>query len=238
MPGLERDHAEVATPWYWQKGDLFAGSSNKARADFFARAECVEYRRGQHVFRTRDDADRVFYLQSGRAKIYDLSRNGDVTIFWYASPGNLLGPGTVGGAPQQSVNAQMIERGVAFALQRNAFEDLLLSYPRLAVNLMKLVSARLRLASEMITDRANLPAEQRLARVLLRLGRNWGTSSPVGLLLDLSISHEEIGHMIGCTRQTVNEILGEFQARGLVALRRCSLTLLCEDVLVQIASNS
>lgn len=222
-------------PWRRRKNDLFADAGAQAKADFFAASECIELRRGQHVFRARDAAARVFYLQIGRAKVYDISPQGVVTIFWYCSAGHLLGPGALAGAMHQAVNAQMVEPGVVFALRREALETVLRAHPQLAINLVRGVAAYLRTASDMAVDRTCLRAGQRLARILLRLGSTAGTQSLDGSSLSIAVSHEELGCMVGSSRQTVNRILGAFQDEGLVEVKRRVLTIKSWDRLEQLA---
>jgi len=221
-------------PWYWEKVNLFAGAAVQARHDFFSRSECLEFKRGRHMFHARDRAAKVFFLQSGLVKVYHLSPGGLVTIFWFCSAGDLLGAGAVAGTPQQAVNAQVMENAMAFAISRTAFEDVLRAHPQLAINLVRMVAGRLRLVSEMLTDGVGLRADERLARLLLRLAQNWGTPSPEGIRLKLPISHQEIGNMVGACRQTVNRIFGNFQRKGLINVSGRVITLAKSEKLMRL----
>lgn len=215
----------AVAPWYWDRIDLFAGADGKARGDFMAHAKCFTFKRGQHIFRSRDRATHAFFLQSGMVKVYDLSASGTVTLFWFCLPGDILGPGAITGAPEQAVHAQVVSDATVLAIRRGDLEEVVNSNPRLAINIIRMVGSRLRLVSEMMTDAQSFRSEERLARLLLRLGQNWGVISPSGLQLPVKIPHQELASMIGSCRQTVNTILREFEKQDLIAVEARLITL-------------
>lgn len=212
-------------PWYWNHSDLFAGVDQRARGDFLAASECLEFKRGRHIFRARDPAAYAYFLQRGIVKIYDLTATGSVTLFWFCIPGDILGPGAITGTEEQAVYAQVVSDATVLAIKRADLEQVLSANPQLALNMVRLVGSRLRLVSEMMVDSQCLRAEERLARLLLRLAQNWGVLAPTGVQLPIHIPHQELANMIGSCRQTVNTILREFQSAGLLTVERRTITL-------------
>ena len=205
---------EAITPWYWNKINLFDHVSPEGRRAFLQRSERREYKRGEHIFRAHDAANRVFFLESGLVKIYHLSAQGAVTIFWFCAPGDLFGAGGISGSLEQSVYGQTMDRSIVFTIFRTAFEEVLQEHPGIAMNVIKLMGARLRLACDAMTDNVTQRVEARLARALLRLARNWGDLTPSGIRFRVRISHLELANMIGASRQTVNRVLGDFKREG------------------------
>ncbi|MBX9811804.1 MAG: Crp/Fnr family transcriptional regulator [Burkholderiales bacterium] len=214
-------------PWYWNKINLFDHVAPEGRQAFLQRSERREYRRGEHIFRAHDPANRVFFLESGLAKIYYLSQRGALTIFWFCVPGDLFGAGGITGSLEQSVYGQAVDRSAVYAISRTAFEEVLHAHPQIALNVIKLMGARLRLACDAMTDRVTQKTDARLARVLLRLARNWGDITPAGVRFRVRISDQELANMIGASRQTVNRVLGEFNSAGWVG--RDGRTLILRD---------
>lgn len=212
-------------PWYWNKINLFDHVSPEGRQAFLQRAERRDYRRGEHVFRASDVANRVFFLESGLIRIYHLAPSGSVTIFWFCVPGDLFGAGGLAGALEQSVSGQAVDRSVVFSMSRTAFEEVLQAHPRIALNVIKLLSARLRLACDSMADKASQKVETRLARMLLRLAQNWGDVSGSGVRFRVNISHQELANMIGASRQTVNKALREYARAGWLAQEGRTLVL-------------
>lgn len=115
-----RPHSSADIPWYWQKINLFEGTEPGVREAFVKSAEQLQFRRGQHVFRADDLATRVFFLESGMIRIYHLSANGCVIIFWFCSPGDLFGAGGISGSLDQSVYGQAVEPSTVFLFKMAA----------------------------------------------------------------------------------------------------------------------
>lgn len=212
-------------PWYWKKVNLFDEADAQARQAFFQRAERHEYRKGQHLFRADDPATRVFFLESGVVKIYHLSSQGAVTVFWFCVPGDLFGAGGITGSFEQSVYGQAVERSAVFTIARPGFEQVLKAHPQLAINVIRLMGARLRLACDALTDKVSLKTSGRLARLLLRLAQNWGYPSVNGIELRVKITHQELANMIGASRQRVNETLQEFQRKNWIRVNGRMITI-------------
>ncbi|ACO78391.1 transcriptional regulator, Crp/Fnr family [Azotobacter vinelandii CA] len=224
---------EPVIPWYWERFDLFAGLSPEARDEVMNATERREYRRGSMVFRANDPASRIYMLEEGRVKIFHLSGQGEITVFWFCVPGDLFGAGGISGAEEQSVNAQVQERAVIRSLSRGEFERLLHLHPQLAINVIRQVSGRLRLACDAVADKTGRRAEARLARVLMRLARNWGESREGEIRFHVRITHQELAYLVGSCRQTVNRVLNQFARQGVIRFEQRTLIVCRPDTLAE-----
>jgi CRP/FNR family cyclic AMP-dependent transcriptional regulator len=61
--------------------------------------------------------------------------------------------------------------------------------------------------------------DDRLLALFSHLGSMWGRVSPDGIVLDIPLSHGQIGDMVGCERPSVTTSLGRLRARGIVKKR-------------------
>lgn len=219
-------------PWYWDRFDFFEGTSSEVREKVMARTERHEFRRGATIFRANDPATRIFLLEQGLVKIFHLSGQGEITIFWFCVPGDPFGAGGISGASEQAVFAQALERSVVHSLSRADFECLLHEHPRLAINMIKQVSGRLRLACDAVTDKITRRTDARLARILVRLARNWGELQGEEIRFRVRITHQELAHLAGSCRQTVSSILSDFMRQGLIRFERRILVVVRPELLI------
>lgn len=217
--------------WYWSRVHLFDGVDESARELFMRHTVKRVLRKGQHVFRADDQANQVFYLAEGMVRIYNITPSGELTIFWYCVAGELFGAGGISGALRQSVNAQSISPCVVHAMPRPLFEQMLKLNAPLAINSLKLMGARLRLACDTILDMRSQKTPNRVARALLRIAHNCGLPTDEGIRLDAPITHQEIGNIVGSCRQTVTEVLKGFEQRGLILQRSRQITIVTPDAL-------
>ena len=208
--------ARQYTPWYWERVSLFDDVEPSAKELFLRHATMHTYRRGQHVFREDDDANQIFYLKEGMTRIYRVSPDGDITIFWYCIAGELFGAGGISGGLRQEVNGQAITKSTAYVMLRPVFEQMLKLHPKIAFNALKLMGARLRLACDAIVDMRSQKTNARVALALLRLSHHCGIRFDNQIRIDAPITHQELANMVGACRQTITEVLHELETKGLV----------------------
>lgn len=230
------NHAK--TPWYWRPVDLFDRTDAVVRQRFRAEATVTSYSRGDTIFFADDAADRVFYLERGMAKIEHLSPSGQTSIFWFCVPGDIFGAGGISGALWQSVYAKALEQSEVLVLPRRKFEKLILDHPQLGLNVIRFLGARLRLACDSMAE-VGERASLRVGRVVLRIAESCGKWTPEGEVEILArISHQEIADMVGCTRQTVNEVLQALSRRGILRMDRRVMHITDINRLSQIIENA
>lgn len=229
---------DLGVPWYWSREGLFAGLDDAIKSEFFAHSQKQEYKKGSHVFLAGSAASKVFYLESGMVRIYYLSALGHPITFWLSSPGSLLGMDALYGNPHHMFYAQAVQACKVFSISPAAIDEIMNAHPAVAIRIIRLTGARLRLACETLTDLASRSTDMRLARLLLRLGYHWGKSDAQGTELTIRIPNEELANMIGASRQTVNVVLHHFRDAGWIRFRGRYITILEPDLLRQFADQA
>lgn len=213
-----RNYSETDTPWYWRPVNLFDGTPPETQREFFAKAKIRDYPRGEYVCLADEIAERLYLVVDGLVKIEHITATGQSTIFWFCVPGDLFGAGGISGSLRQGVYGRAVDDSRIAILRRSQFEDLVANHPRLALNVIKLMGGRLRLACDAmaeVTQRASL----RVGRLVLRLAESCGQwTSKHEVVLRARISHQEMADMVGCTRQTVTEVLQSLSRSGMIRI--------------------
>lgn len=99
----------------------------------------------------------------------------------------------------------------------------------------QLLAEKLRALFTGLEDLAALPAPARLARRLLAIAEGHGMLAPGLARRQVAVSQEQLGTMLALSRQTVSEILRDFEARGWVQRRYGGIELLDPQALQAIA---
>jgi len=73
---------------------------------------------------------------------------------------------------------------------------------------------RLRQTSEALEDALLRDAPSRVARGLLRLAGTFGRQEPGGLRLDIRLSQQQIGNLIGISRESTNKYIVDWTRAG------------------------
>jgi CRP-like cAMP-binding protein len=110
------------------------------------------------------------------------------------------------------------------SIRRGPLFELLEREPKAALELLRLAGQRLRWTSGLLEDAALLDAPARLAKRLLSLGELHGEDGRDGRTM--RISQEELASFLGVSRQSVNEQLQAWKARGWVGLGRGTITVI------------
>lgn len=158
----------------------------------------------------------IFILCTGHAKLTATSADGRTLIVHIAEPGEILGlSATILGTPHE-LSAETIEPSQVDFVRRADFLTLLRAYPQLAIASATQLSLKYRDAQREIRA---LGLSQTVAEKLARLLLEWAAGadeSANGIRINVLLTHEEIGQMLGTTRETVTRLFGEFRRRELI----------------------
>lgn len=165
----------------------------------------------------------VFMLCKGRVKLSMTSSQGKTIILGIAEPGNILGiDAAISGTPYQTT-AEALEPSQVKFVARDDFLHFIRNNVEASLHIAAALGQNYKTACRRIrTLGLSHSAPERLARFLL----DWtdgGLSTKDGTRARLTLTHEEIGQIIGASRETVTRIFHNFRAKQLVTVRGSTL---------------
>jgi len=188
---------------------------------------------GEVLFTEGEEAKGFFVLVSGRIKIFKLSPEGKEQILHFIEPGEPFAEVAMFAGAHYPANAEALQRSRVILLPRPAFERLIKNYPDLAMNMLAILSHRLKYFSRLIEDLSLKEVPQRLAAYLLYLGDSRNNVSSV----DLNISKGQLASLLGTIPETLSRILNRMAAQGFITVRGREIGLLRRDALESLASG-
>jgi CRP/FNR family cyclic AMP-dependent transcriptional regulator len=194
------------------------------------------FRRGEVIFHLGDPGDALFIVMSGAIKIMLPSDTGDEAILATLRGGDVFGElALLDGAPR-SATAVALEPTETLILPRAQFRELLATEPAIRDALLAALAGELRRLTNHVEELHFLDITGRLASRLARLATEGGRKQPDGSIrLPAPLTQGDLAAMIGCTRQSVNKLLGMFTDDGLIRLDRDSIVVLELDGLLRTA---
>ena len=162
----------------------------------------------------------VSLVTAGHAKTVRHSAVGKLMILHVLGPGNVLDGLGQGPGSTHSAGAYAVEHCRILGWDIAEFESLSQRFPALLRNSVRLLTQRMRSLEGRVHEFATERVPQRLARVLLRLIAESGSSlasAPVEL------SCEELAQMAGTTLFTVSRLLCEWAAQGIIRPERSAI---------------
>lgn len=173
---------------------------------------------GAALFTEGHSSQSVFVLCSGRIKLTTSSASGRTLILGIAGPGAVLGLGAVISNGVYDVSARATELTQYSFIPRQEFLDFLNGRADVWVRVAEQLAAEVRRAIRQISRIALAStAGAKLASFLIE----WIASdaSPGAARVSLPLTHEEIGELVGCSRETVARVFGQFRRQGLIHVR-------------------
>lgn len=156
------------------------------------------------VFREGQPAEFFWVLRSGAVRLYNTSRNGRVTTLETIEAGELFGALDAG--ELYPASAEALSDARAWCLPRRVVSGLVLEYPELAVEILGIVSRRLREAHERLRSFAHDAVPTRLARALLKSARDG----------EVHVTRRALAEATGTTVETAIRVLRRFERDGLI----------------------
>src|SRR6476646_1966841 len=200
---------------------FFAGLDQAALERVAAGTRTRRFRRGEIIFHAGDPGNALYIIVSGDVKISLPSEEGDEAILATIGPGDVFGElALLDGAPRSATATALIATE-AVILPRDQFRELVATEPAVRDILLASLAGELRRLTTHVEELHFLDMTGRLAARLVRLAGESGSPDPDGTIhLRASLTQAELASMVGCTRQSVNKLLGQFSDSGLVRLDR------------------
>ncbi|MGZ9160910.1 MAG: Crp/Fnr family transcriptional regulator [Candidatus Limnocylindrales bacterium] len=213
---------------------FFAGLDEDALGRVAAGMRSRRFRRGEVIFHLGDPGDALFVIVSGEVKISLPSETGDEAILATLGPGAVFGElALLDGAPR-SASATAISAAETVVLPRDRFRELIATEAGVRDALLASIAGELRRLTTHVEELHFLDITGRLAARLVRLSQEGGVAhaGDGSIQLRRNLTQGDLAAMVGCTRQSVNKLLGQFADDGLVRLDRGGIVVIDLDGLI------
>jgi CRP/FNR family cyclic AMP-dependent transcriptional regulator len=218
-----------------QKYSVLDRLTNSERDYVLAKCERRLAKRHSLIFRQGVPQKGIYLLLSGGVRVFYVAPSGrEITrAYWFA--GNFIGgPDVFGNAPNMWSAIAAHDTSMLF-IASPVLRSLCERISNLAIGLVEAMTFKGRSYSAIAQMLGTRSAGERMTQVLLLLAEMYGTECPHGTNIDVPITHEEIAHMVGATRQWVTASLKKLQTEGKIDARRgrlviCNLSALTEEL--------
>lgn len=170
------------------------------------------YNKGKTVFLEGDDCNGFYIVADGRVKIYKVSFEGKEHILHIYGPGNPFGEVPVFSGQKFPANAETLLKSHLLFFPRSAFVDLISNHPSLSMNMLAVLSMRLRQFTIQIENLSLKEVPGRLSSYLLYLSREQSRMDSV----TLTISKGQLASLLGTIPETLSRILAKMNKQNLI----------------------
>lgn len=180
------------------------------------------YQKGQAIFSEGDDGDGFYILATGKVKVFKVSMEGKEQILHIFGPGEPFGEVPVFTGQRFPASASAIAKSSSLFFPRDAFVDLIYRNPSLSLNMLAVLSKRLRQFTVQVENLSLKEVPGRLAAYLLLLSEEQGGKDKV----ELNISKGQLASLLGTIPETLSRIFAKMSQNELIQVNGKNINIL------------
>ena len=197
---------------------LFKGLGETQLAWIAQRAHRRLVPNGTSIITAEQPGEAVYVILLGTVKIHIEQADGRDVVLAIIGAGDTLGEMSLLDSAGRSASAVTLEDSLLLWMDKAAFQQMLADFPPVALNLVRIMSSRVRLNNELIQALATLDVYGRVARQLLAFAEKYGESEGQTTLIPVHLTQGEIADLVGASRKRVNQVMVFFREQEFISL--------------------
>ncbi len=202
--------------------DLFSHLSDEEYEELNLVHHFMDAAKGEYVYFESAYHNKLYFLKGGVIKIGYIDNSGKEVVKEIIREGEVFGQFSLERNNLNGEFARAYKSDVSLcAFNIEDFEKLLRKKPEIAFHFSKQVGQKLRKLENRLVNLLHKDVKTRVINFLILLAKEEGESEDGDKYsIENFLTHEDIAHLIGSSRQTVTTMLNELEAAGLVAVSR------------------
>ena len=206
--------------------------------EWLARRSFVARRQPRETLDVGEDRRRLLILVSGRVRVYEPDPHGQDLTLSVVEGGTIIGQTGFANGRSPNLRVEALETSIIRILGWEDLEDLVRRNPEVGVRLVHLLSARLGVCEDRLSDLVRKEVPARLAGLVLKLSEYQGVVTRDGeRRIPIRYTHQQLGTMIGANREAVTRALGRLRREGGVEIRERHIHVTDTEALERLAES-
>ncbi len=205
-----------------KKIPLFASLTEADQENLASLMRRKAIRKGELLFRQGDEGTALYIILQGRIKI-SVSRRTDTVTLAILGQSEFLGEMALLDDLPRSADAMALEDAQLYALNRKDFLSFLKNNENAVHAILSSLSLRLRKTDNLLAEMCFLNLSARLVNKLVELVEPLVANETKPQVCTLKISQQELGDILGVSRESVNKELKILRSKGHVSTSRNSI---------------
>ncbi|MBX3036608.1 MAG: Crp/Fnr family transcriptional regulator [Anaerolineales bacterium] len=170
---------------------------------------------GKNAMLIEQPGEAVYVILHGTVKVYT-EQGGRDAILSILGSGDVIGEMSLIDSMGRSANVVTLEDSLMLWMDKISFNHMLDNFSPIARNLVKILSARVRLSDQTIQALSTLDVNGRVARQLLAFAERYGQESNGNIKIRIALTQSDIADLVGASRKRVNQTMVFFKEQNLI----------------------
>jgi CRP-like cAMP-binding protein len=202
---------------------IFCDLKDKELAKLREAIRKISCGRGEIIFHEGAPAFGFYLVFEGMIKLVKRSMRAKSQILKIVGPGEILGETTLFDKGSHNAYAKTLDPVTVGFIERGDFFYYLERHPKTIFRLYEKLAEELKLFQNKLAERSYSSSKERLARLILHLGKS-----------GVELSRAELAEMAGVSSKTAIRTLSELESRGIIAIESRRIKILREEYLQKI----
>jgi CRP/FNR family cyclic AMP-dependent transcriptional regulator len=195
---------------------LFKGLGETELSWIAQRAHRRLFPAGASIVTAEQPGEAVYIILAGTVKIHIEQTDGRDVVLAIVGAGDTIGEMSLLDSAGRSASAVALEASLLLWMDKAVFQQMLADFPPVALNLVRIMSSRVRLNNELIQALATLDVYGRVARQLLAFAEKYGEGG-MGLI-PIHLTQGDIADLVGASRKRVNQVMVFFREQEFISI--------------------
>ncbi|MFC1931780.1 Crp/Fnr family transcriptional regulator [Chloroflexota bacterium] len=183
---------------------------------------------GEIILFEGEPAEVLYFVASGMVKVFKTSADGKEQILYFTRPGESFNDVSVLTGGQNLASAQTVGQVVLYGMKKGNLEIVLRDYSRVALNVINVLSQRVKGLVSLVEDLSFRRVTNRVARILLERAADGTGQKP-------RLTQQEMAAMAGTAREMVGRSLKALEEEGVIRLERHRIMITDKEALREMA---
>ena len=215
--------------------DLFQGVPAEKLRTLAERSRYRTYKAGEMFIGETDPAHAFYVIVTGQVKLYKSSPEGKEQTLYLLRPGDPFGMCTAFAIDSFPANAMALEESGILMIPGPVMETVATSEPRLLMNIIQILSDRLKESMILIESLSLKEIPQRLASFLLHALTREGDREMNRL--ELTITQRELAKILGATPEALSRAVRKMSNAGILTMDGRTIRILDREALEELAEG-
>ena len=186
--------------------------------------DVIDYKKKQIIYSEGQHPNKLYYIETGKIKIFKTSDGGKELITSLLSAGDFFGHIPLIENAVYEEFAETLEESSIRIIPRKEFEHLLTNNQEVALKVIKLLAGNIAEKEHQLVALAYHSLRKRVADALLTLKRKYAKEDED--LFSISISREDLANIAGTATESLIRTLSDFKNEKLIEIKEGKSTIL------------
>ncbi|MBI0576094.1 Crp/Fnr family transcriptional regulator [Neobacillus cucumis] len=193
-----------------------------------------EWKKHSHVFLQGDPLENVYFIKSGKVKIYKSDISGKEQLVNVMKKGEMFPHVGFFRKGDYPAYAEILEPSTLIAIPILKFESVLIENPELCIKVFRVLGEKIVDLQNRLEEQILNNTYEQIIKLLIRLAQKYGKKlEDSTILLKAEFTNKDLANMIGTTRETISRTLTKMKKEELIEVDDEGNMMLDIDILME-----